>query len=465
MMVGFGDGSSASSPGWFGGVAAYDPDWSPDGSELLCAAKNGTANTQIHAATSSGGSVERITYYESAGESYPRASPDGQFVAIHSTRDGNSDVWIVRADGTYPFNVTRHPSGEKLPSWSPDGNWLAFESNRTGTWGIWVVRRDGSDARMLATPGSSPRWSPDGSHIAFSLSHPGELRADNEICIVRVNGGGLRKVTSNGFTDGGPSWTPDGGALLYTSTGGTQTPPRIVRLSVNGGSPTPLSAPAGNEADFWPTLQPVGPPPNRVPVIDVGPVRTWGTGRTGVNLVATAYDPDDDPMTYAWTQVGGTPGALTITEATNCVASLGTPSQPGSYVVSFAATDSRGGSFGSTVAVAIVASPPANRAPTVHVPRPGWFNATVGETVKLEAWASDPDGDPLAVSWRQTWPQRPIFDPPAVTLTWADTSTGQRRDAADHGGDAARDCEAGGGGADCVLDRRYGCRTASPRAI
>ncbi len=60
-------------------------------------------------------------------------SPDGKwFVYSVQDNDFNSDVWIVKADGSKPpYNVSRHPDRDTSPVWSPDGRRIAFIGQRT----------------------------------------------------------------------------------------------------------------------------------------------------------------------------------------------------------------------------------------------------------------------------------------------------------------------------------------------
>jgi len=58
------------------------------------------------------------------------------------------------------------------------------------------------------------------------------------------------------------------------------------------------------------------PPPNRAPFANAGPARTVGGGVT-VTLDGTqSFDPDGDPITFAWTQIGGT-ATVTLTGASS----------------------------------------------------------------------------------------------------------------------------------------------------
>ena len=87
--------------------------------------------------------------------SAPSASPDGQFIAFMSRRDGNWEVYRMAADGSDLTRLTETPANDGLPVWSPAGSAIAFASNRDGQWAIWAMNADGSNQRQLfALPGS-----------------------------------------------------------------------------------------------------------------------------------------------------------------------------------------------------------------------------------------------------------------------------------------------------------------------
>ncbi|MDA0802880.1 MAG: S41 family peptidase [Planctomycetota bacterium] len=60
-------------------------------------------------------------------------SADGSYVIyVTEDRDNNSDIWLVRADGSQPaVNVSRHPDNDSNPSLSADGKLLAYLSERS----------------------------------------------------------------------------------------------------------------------------------------------------------------------------------------------------------------------------------------------------------------------------------------------------------------------------------------------
>jgi len=82
---------------------------------------------------------------------YP--SPDGSRYVLALEVEGQTDIFVVDADGSDLTNLTRHPANDDSPIWSPDGRYIAFVSNRGGApWlrQLYVMRVDGSDVRLVS---------------------------------------------------------------------------------------------------------------------------------------------------------------------------------------------------------------------------------------------------------------------------------------------------------------------------
>ena len=81
--------------------------------------------------------------------SAPAWSPDGRKIAFTSERDGNSEVYVMNANGSGQRNLTRDPAYDADPTWSPDGRKIAFVSNRDGSYQVYDMNADGSGQRGL----------------------------------------------------------------------------------------------------------------------------------------------------------------------------------------------------------------------------------------------------------------------------------------------------------------------------
>ncbi|MHC4335208.1 MAG: TolB family protein [Planctomycetota bacterium] len=65
-------------------------------------------------------------------------------IAFVSERDGNSEIYVMNADGSAQKNLTNNPASDEAPNWSPDGKMIAFASFRDGNYEIYVMNADGS---------------------------------------------------------------------------------------------------------------------------------------------------------------------------------------------------------------------------------------------------------------------------------------------------------------------------------
>ena len=124
-----------------------------------------------HRAPTLGPNHRRLT--AGAGwEGQPAMSPDGTMVAYTSDAAGNSDLWVIRADGGDPLQLTHDTAADTSPTWLPDGSAIAFVSDRDGTPAIWQIPPLGGSAVKLLADGVDPAISPDGNRIAFSRPGP-----------------------------------------------------------------------------------------------------------------------------------------------------------------------------------------------------------------------------------------------------------------------------------------------------
>lgn len=139
------------------GISNTGPAWSPDGRRVaFTSMRNG--NSAIWVMNSDGGHMTQLT--TRYGDRYPDSedpawSPDGDKIAFWSGQAGKGygNIWIIDEDGTNPRRLTDLPLPLNCdePAWSPDGGQIAFSTTRNGDSQIWVMNADGKNQRGLIT--------------------------------------------------------------------------------------------------------------------------------------------------------------------------------------------------------------------------------------------------------------------------------------------------------------------------
>lgn len=109
----------------------------------------------------------------------PRISSDGSRIAYvrsrteRGTGKGAGHLWLMNADGTNQRQLTQAGTATSDPAWSPDDSAIAFISNRADEgFAICVLPLDGGEARIVTTHCQRPfglAWSPDGSTLAYTV--------------------------------------------------------------------------------------------------------------------------------------------------------------------------------------------------------------------------------------------------------------------------------------------------------
>jgi Tol biopolymer transport system component len=160
-------------------------------------------------------------------------SPDGKFIAFHSTRSGASEIWVSDADGANAVRLTNFSAPiTGSPRWSPDGRWIVFDSNKEGQFEVYRMPAEGGVPERLtrdpATDGVAS-YSRDGRSIYFMSNRSGS----NQVWKMDANGKNPRQITRHGGYLAFESY--DGHWVFYSRDDGENP---LYRVPADGGPET-----------------------------------------------------------------------------------------------------------------------------------------------------------------------------------------------------------------------------------
>jgi TolB protein len=135
------------------------PEWSPNGRQIAFTSGR-TGTPQIYVMDAEGTNERRISFDGSWNDD-GNFSPDGEKIAYTSRVNGRFQIRIANLI-TGESSIIAGEGSNEQPTWSPDGQWIAFQSDRQGRkWQVFRMRADGSDLLQLTFDGENkePDWS------------------------------------------------------------------------------------------------------------------------------------------------------------------------------------------------------------------------------------------------------------------------------------------------------------------
>jgi Tol biopolymer transport system component len=145
-------------------------------------------------------------------------------IVFSSTRGGNMNLWVIRASGGKPVQLTRGSGPDKGMRVSADGRRMVYiQGQETQT--LWISStRAAHPARVTHDEVrlGNPALSPDGRTIAVPILSEA-LGDKGQIFLMNRDGTGRRPVTPPGWYAATPRWSP-GGRLAFTGRAPDDSP-------------------------------------------------------------------------------------------------------------------------------------------------------------------------------------------------------------------------------------------------
>jgi dipeptidyl aminopeptidase/acylaminoacyl peptidase len=213
---------------------------------------------------------EALQMTQSGKDFSPAWSPDSKTIAFLSARSGESQVYLLSMDGGEAHPLTEISTGVDIVKWSPDGKTIAFtsfvypdckddacdqkkdeekEKDKMKArvyeqllyrhWTHWfegkrshlfAVAADGSGKPKDLTPGANYdvppderggpediNFSPDSKEICFTAvtDKVEAISTNGDLFTVPVQGGEIKRITTQKGFDGNPVYSPDGKFIAY----------------------------------------------------------------------------------------------------------------------------------------------------------------------------------------------------------------------------------------------------------
>ena len=170
-------------------------------------------------------------------------SPGGDLIAIAASRRDRADIYLAGLDGS---DLTKVVSGgmNTDPVFSPDGNFIAFVSDRDGDEDLYLYDIATKEVRKLTdnlAQDFAPDFAPDGKELIFVSNMDDPYKW--EIYAINIQSGRIGRLTDNKCWDGFPKYTANGQSIVFSSKRGASEDIYVMRRD-GGGVELLFSSPA-----------------------------------------------------------------------------------------------------------------------------------------------------------------------------------------------------------------------------
>jgi dipeptidyl aminopeptidase/acylaminoacyl peptidase len=149
----------------------------------------------------------------------------GLKICYQSRRDGNSELYIMDADGSNQVNITNTPDVDEVyPHVSADGKRVCFTTvsaqENSVRFDVYWMNIDGSGRTLVASDATDPCWNASGDKIAFVKRISREKTIDYQntgLFVYDIHTGETEEITGGKLYHAYvPCWSPSGDWVIAT---------------------------------------------------------------------------------------------------------------------------------------------------------------------------------------------------------------------------------------------------------
>lgn len=222
-----------------------EPRISPDGKWLAFVRTLDSTHEDVYWMPVSGGAPRRLTQEDRRLSGFCWTPDSASIVASLERGAAGRSLWRWQTSGGQPVRVAESAASPTYPSMPKRASGLAFVVRMADT-NLWGLNpSSGAPARALtqsAQMDSAPSLSPDGKRLLWRSASAGA----NEIWMANRDGSAARQVTRmNGPITGSPQWAPDSSQIVFESRPNGNSD--IFIMPSAGGAPKPMTSSPASE--------------------------------------------------------------------------------------------------------------------------------------------------------------------------------------------------------------------------
>ena len=208
--------------------------WHPSGDSLIVAALEGSMGPpQLWEFSYPSGGKRRLTNSLN-GHNSVSITADGKAIVTGEIYS-RSAIWVsadLKPENAKP--IMQNTGDTWGFGWTPDDR-IVYVSDQTGDTEVWIMDADGQNAKALTNDRifkSIPVVSPDGRHIVYSSAEDG-----GKLIRIDINGGNKTEIANSVGADN-PDISPDGKWIIYSAW--VDGISKVLRVPFDGGEPQVL---------------------------------------------------------------------------------------------------------------------------------------------------------------------------------------------------------------------------------